>query len=141
MITLFHKPALPASVRVHNILKQISAHASETATEDQAADHTAQNKIQRSEFELNVSEEPPTKDQMRTILEYVGSKRASQLIDGARDEADALKMLAENGKNFKRPVVSQATPRAALVGDSDVRVDRRLEQWTSWSVILAMPSQ
>ena len=106
VITLFHKPSVPASVRVQTLLKQISAQASETATEDQVGDHSAQDKLQRAPFELNVSEDPPTKDQMRTILEYVGGKKASQLIDGARDEADALKKLGEDSGKFQRPVVS-----------------------------------
>ena len=61
---------------------------------------------QRSDFELNVTEDAPTKDQLRTILEYVGSKKAGQLIEGARDEADALKKLDENARKFCRPVVS-----------------------------------
>lgn len=106
MITLFHNAALPASIRVNTLLKQVSAHGSETATVDQAADHTAHNKMQRTQFELNVTEDPPTKDQLRIILEYVGRKKASQLIDGARDELDALKRLGENGEKFRRPVVS-----------------------------------
>lgn len=38
VISLFHKPSVPASLRVLTILKQASAHASETATEDQATD-------------------------------------------------------------------------------------------------------
>ncbi|KAL8716159.1 MAG: hypothetical protein Q9220_000064 [cf. Caloplaca sp. 1 TL-2023] len=97
----------PASVRAHTLLKQISAQASETATEDQAADHTAQNKLQRSDFELNVTEDPPTSDQLRTILEYVGSGggRAGQIVEGATGEADALRKLKDDPENFKRPVV------------------------------------
>ena len=67
--------------------------------------------MQRAEFELNVTEDPPTKDQLRTILEYVGAKKASQLVEGARDEADAMKKLGEDGAKFKRPVVSRSTLR------------------------------
>ena len=129
VITLFHKPTLPASIRVHTLLKQISAHASETATEDQATDHTEQNKLQRTEFELNVTEDPPTKDQMRTILEYVGGKKASQLIDGARDEADALKKLGEGGEKFRRPVVSAVACSGGTEWKADIIADCGLEQW------------
>lgn len=110
VITLFHKPSVPASVRVQTLLKQISAQASETATEDQVGDHSHQDELQRTQFELNVTEEAPTKDQMRTILEYVGGKKASQLVDGARDEADALKKLGEDSNKFKRPVVGDIRP-------------------------------
>ncbi|KAI4249953.1 MAG: hypothetical protein LQ352_005471 [Teloschistes flavicans] len=107
VITLFHKASSPASIRAHTLLKQISAHASETATEDQAADHTAQNKLQRTEFELNVTEDPPTSDQLRTILEYLGSGggRAGQIVEGATDESDALKKLKEDPSRFKQPVI------------------------------------
>ncbi|KAL8732408.1 MAG: hypothetical protein Q9166_002808 [cf. Caloplaca sp. 2 TL-2023] len=107
VITLFHKASSPASIRAQTLLKQISAHASESATEDQATDHTEQNKLQRTEFELNVTEDPPTGDQLRTILEYVGSGagRAGKIVEGATGEADALAKLKENPENFKRPVV------------------------------------
>ncbi|KAL8969348.1 MAG: hypothetical protein Q9183_002041 [Haloplaca sp. 2 TL-2023] len=107
VITLFHKASVAPSIRAHTLLKQISAQASETATIDQATDHTAQNKIQRTEFELNVTEDPPTGDQLRTILEYVGSGggRAGQIVEGAVDEADALKKLKEDPSRFKPPVI------------------------------------
>ena len=110
MITLFHKPSLPASVRVLTILKQASAHASETATEDQATDHTHQNKLQRTEFELNISEEAPTSDQLRSILEYVGARKAKDIVDGARDAGDAIRKLSEDKRRFKAPVVSPLVP-------------------------------
>ena len=105
MITLFHKPSLPASSRVLTLLKQVSAHASETATEDQAADHTHQNKLQRTEFELNITEDPPTGDQLRTIIEYTGDRKASQIVEGARDGPDAITKLSQDIKSFKAPVV------------------------------------
>ena len=87
------------------LLKQVSAQASETATEDQAADHTHQNKLQRTEFELNITEDPPTTDQMRTILEYMGAHNAGRLVEGAKDIRDAINKLGENPKRFKPPVV------------------------------------
>ncbi|KAL9036587.1 MAG: hypothetical protein Q9180_004218, partial [Flavoplaca navasiana] len=107
VITLFHKASSPASIRAQTLLKQISAHASESATEDQATDHTQQNKFQRTEFELNVTEDPPTSDQLRTILEYVGSGagRAGQIVEGATSEADAVTKLKENPDSFQRPVI------------------------------------
>ncbi|MCJ1404431.1 hypothetical protein MMC11_007656 [Xylographa trunciseda] len=122
VITLFHKPSLPASTRVLNILKQVSAHASEGATEDQASDHSHQNKIQRSEFELNVTEEPPTSDQLRTILEYVGARRAKDVVDGAKDESDAMRLLKEDSKRFKRPVVVDWNNGRAVIGDSESEI-------------------
>ncbi|KAI4204961.1 MAG: hypothetical protein LQ350_000813 [Teloschistes chrysophthalmus] len=138
VITLFHKTSSPASIRAHTLLKQISAHASETATEDQATDHTAQNKLQRTEFELNVTEDPPTSDQLRTILEYVGSGggRAGQIVEGATDESDALKKLKEDPGRFKQPVVRHSRPQSSLPQAEEsmltVRTGSGLEQWKSW---------
>lgn len=106
VITLFHRPSLPSSIRVNTLLKQISAQASETATIDQASDHTEQNKIQRTEFTLDITEDPPTGDQLRSILEYVGARKAREVVDGARDEGDALRRLKEDPSRFRAPVVS-----------------------------------
>ncbi|KAI1077511.1 DUF1687-domain-containing protein [Whalleya microplaca] len=107
IVTLFHKPASAASVRAVNLLKQISANATESATEDQASDHTPQThpKRQRQQFELNITEDPPTPDQLQTILGYVGQNRISTIIAGASTEKDALKRFKENVDNFQRPVI------------------------------------
>ena len=109
MITLFHRPALASSNRVYTLLKQISAEAAETATEDQASDHTRHNKVQRSQFELNITEEPPTTDQLRSILEYVGAWRSREVVEGAGDELDAVKRFKQDPRNFKPPIVSSET--------------------------------
>lgn len=90
-------------MRALNFLKQTSAEASETATIDQATDHSAQNKIQRSEFDLDISEGLPTKDQLKTILEYAGTD-AGRFVKGASSESDALSKLSEG--SFQWPVVS-----------------------------------
>jgi len=92
-------------VRVHNILKQASAMATEHATEDQASDHSHQIKANRQPFELNITEDLPTPDQLKSILEYVGAQKAGTIIKGAKDEADAMRKLKENAENFQRPLV------------------------------------
>jgi hypothetical protein len=105
VITLFHKAGSPASVRVHTLLKQASATAAAHATEDQASDHSHQSHPQRAEFELNLTEEPPTPDQLQTIIEYVGANKAGSIVKGATSINDALKKLKENSDNFQRPLV------------------------------------
>lgn len=92
-------------MRVNTLLKQVSANASEHATEDQASDHASKSKPQRAQFELEVTEAAPTADQLHSILEYVGGQKASTIIKGAKDEADAMKKLKENAENFLGPVV------------------------------------
>lgn len=106
VITLFHKPSLSGSNRVLTLLKQGSAQAQETATEDQASDHTHQNQaVQREPFELDISEANPTEDQLRSIFEYVGQNKISSVVEGATSVSDAVKKLAQDENAFKRPVV------------------------------------
>lgn len=94
-------------MRIANLLKQASANASETATEDQASDHSEQTKHKKREpFELDITENAPTPDQLSSILEYVGASQASQLVKGATSQLDAMKKLKENPESFIRPVVS-----------------------------------
>lgn len=88
-----------------NILKTASANATSGATIDQASDHSAQTKINRDQFELNITEEAPTPDQVKTILEYVGKGAISTIIKGAHNEKEALKKYQENKESLLRPVV------------------------------------
>lgn len=110
VVTLFHKPSVPASQRTLNLLKVAHATATETTTIDQASDNTAQALRERGEFELEVTEEPPTPDQLRSILDYAAradpKQSISDIVRGAKDAEDALKKVKENGDNFIRPVVS-----------------------------------
>ena len=85
---MFHKPSSESSTRVFTLLKQASASASETATGDQASDHSHHNAMQRSEFDLDITEAPPTSDQLKTILDYVGGSMAGNLVKGATNEAE-----------------------------------------------------
>lgn len=105
IVTLFHKASSPASVRVASALKQASANATEHATEDQASDHSAQTAADRDEFELNITEDPPTPDQLQTILQYVGKPAISSIIKGAATESEAMKLFKQSAENFQRPVV------------------------------------
>src|SRR5271170_2766774 len=92
-------------MRVYNILKQASAMATEHSTEDQASGHSHQTKASREPFDLNITEDPPTPDQLKSILEYVGAQKAGTIIRGAKGEADAMRKLKENVDNFQRPIV------------------------------------
>ncbi|OTA56804.1 DUF1687-domain-containing protein [Hypoxylon sp. EC38] len=130
IITLFHKAGSPASTRVANLLKQVSANASETATEDQASDHSPQThpKRSRQEFELNITEDPPTADQLKTILEYVGKNRISSIVKGATTENEALKKFNENKESFKRPVVVDWNNGKAVASENESEILKMLEQ-------------
>jgi arsenate reductase-like glutaredoxin family protein len=91
-------------MRVLTLLKQANAQSVAHATEDQASSHQAQNKAERTEFELDVTEAPPTSDQLKNILEYLGGS-PNKVIQGASDESDALRRLKADGDVFQRPLV------------------------------------
>lgn len=104
VVTLFHKPSIQASVRIATILQQASAQSQAPANEDQAADHTPGH-IRRDPFELEITESPPTKDQLKSIFDYAGGSKAAQLVKGASSSSDALRKVREDPENFIRPVV------------------------------------
>ncbi|KAI1411367.1 DUF1687-domain-containing protein [Hypoxylon sp. FL1857] len=130
IITLFHKAGSPASTRVVNLLKQVSANATETATEDQASDHTPQMhpRLSRQEFELDITEDPPTTDQLKTILEYVGKNNISSIVKGAASENEALKKFRESKENFRRPVVVDWNNGKAVASENESEILKMLEQ-------------
>ncbi|UKZ55405.1 hypothetical protein TrVGV298_009228 [Trichoderma virens] len=102
IITLFHKASSPASVRVSNLLKQASTSAQKSATQDSEA--------RRDPFELNITEDAPTVDQVQTILE------------GARDDKDALKKFKENKENLLRPLTVDWSNGKAIAGDNESEI-------------------
>jgi hypothetical protein len=97
-------------MRILAALRQRAAAAVETATEDQASNHAAQSNDRTPDFDLEVTEQPPTTDQLQTILNYVGSQRISSVIKGATTEQEALRKFRENIDNFQRPVVCPLFP-------------------------------
>ncbi|KAH8885757.1 DUF1687-domain-containing protein [Thozetella sp. PMI_491] len=116
IVTLFHKASSPASVRVATLLKQASANATATSTEDQAS--SPQTKA-RQEFELNITEDAPTADQIQTILGYVGPSRISTIIKGANSENEALRKFRESADNFQRPVTVDWNNGRAVAGSDE----------------------
>ncbi|KAF1989229.1 hypothetical protein K402DRAFT_327611 [Aulographum hederae CBS 113979] len=122
VVTLFHAPSVSASTRVLTLLKQANANAVSTATEDQASTHHTQSKAERTEFDLDVTEAPPTADQLKNILEYVGASSAGQIIKGASNEAEALRKLKENDSNFIRPLVVDWNMGKAIIGEKESEI-------------------
>ncbi|KAI1019674.1 hypothetical protein LB504_009623 [Fusarium proliferatum] len=127
IVTVFHKASSPASVRVANLLKQVSANATSGATLDQASDHSAQTAPIRDQFELNITEDPPTDDQVKTILEYVGSNSIPKVIKGANNEKEALRKFKESKESFIRPVVVDWNNGKAIAGDNESEILKLLK--------------
>ncbi|KUI74560.1 Putative redox protein fmp46, mitochondrial [Cytospora mali] len=128
IVTLFHKASSPASVRVASLLKQASANAAEHATEDQASDHSAQSAPDRAEFELNITEEPPTPDQLQTILQYVGKPSIPSIVKGASSESEAMKLFRQSAENFQRPVTVDWNNGKAVAGGDESQILRMLSE-------------
>ncbi|KAF2712727.1 hypothetical protein K504DRAFT_464790 [Pleomassaria siparia CBS 279.74] len=124
VVTLFHQPSNAASTRALTLLKQANAHSVAHATEDQASSHAAHDTAERNEFELDVTEAPPTGDQLKNILEYLGGgpSIAGKLIRDAKDQNDALKKLEKDGEAFQRPVVVNWHLGKAVAGDSESEI-------------------
>ncbi|KAJ6151226.1 hypothetical protein N7470_007820 [Penicillium chermesinum] len=142
-ITLFHSPPLASSTRALNLLKQASINAAETATEDQASEYSSHAKQQRGEFELEVTANPPTTDQLRSIIEYVspvsgvggqGDKKTyevSELVKGAKDAEDAVKKFKEDQSRFVRPITVDWVNGRAVIGDQESEILRMVRQLPS----------
>ncbi|KAL2181021.1 thioredoxin-like protein [Thermothelomyces heterothallicus CBS 202.75] len=127
IITLFHKASSPASVRLAAALRQASAAASETSTEDQASDRSAQSaSARRPEFKLEITESLPTADQLRTILDYAGKQRVGTIVKGASDEQDALRKFKENVENLQRPVVVDWNNGKVAAGENESEILKML---------------
>lgn len=127
-------------MRVHTLLKQASANAGQHATEDQASDHSHQTHPGREEFELDVTEQPPTEDQLKNIFEYLGPNSFGSVIKGAKNQTEAFKAFKENKDALIAPVVCYA-PLICVLGLSEEEsgtnsdADGRLGKWTGcrWS--------
>jgi hypothetical protein len=61
--------------------------------------------VRRPEFKLEITETPPTVDQLRTILDYVGKARVGTIVKGASDQEEALRRFGEDVESLRRPVV------------------------------------
>jgi len=118
-ITLFHQPNNSASTRVLTLLKQANATSTTTATEDQASSHHSHSSAQMDEFELEVTEQAPTSDQLRSILEFVGDGSEGKVIEGAVDAADAQRRLRQSLDALKRPLTVAWNDGKVVVGDNE----------------------
>ena len=82
--------------------------------------------MQRSEFQLDVTEEPPTTDQLRSIFEYVGEFKCGQLLEGSRNATEAMKILKQSPDSFRRPVVS-----LTFSDNSTIRLILQIVDWNN----------
>ncbi|PSK34386.1 hypothetical protein C1H76_9356 [Elsinoe australis] len=121
VITLFHAPKNPSSIRVYTLLKQTAGTAQSTATEDQASSHDQHSKLQRTEFDLQVEENAPTADQLQSILEYAGESKAGSVVEGATSVSDALKKVRQ-GSQISRPLLVDWNKGQVVAGDSESEI-------------------
>jgi len=130
VITLFHKPSYAPSTRILNLLKQSRANAAASSTIDQASPTTSAAPTEREDFELDVQEAPPTEDQLKSILEYVGSQNIGDVVKGAMTEGEALIVFERDNGSFARPLVS--SHNLLLDGGTNCRVLTRFVLFRWW---------
>ncbi|KAF3910075.1 hypothetical protein AA313_de0200624 [Arthrobotrys entomopaga] len=113
ILTLFHSPRSEASNRVLSALKSANTAAEESAAEVPSSTITTQGTASKDNnkkqiFELDVVEGPMTTSQLRSILDYVGDGKVSDIVEGAKGVTDAMKILegAKGAEALKRPIVS-----------------------------------
>ena len=81
-----------------------------------------------------MSEDVPTSDQLRTILDYVGETKAGEVVSGASNTKEAISILQGDRGRFKPPVVGGL----AMMKSNNMRrltnlcLDCRLAQRKSW---------
>ncbi|EGP92432.1 unnamed protein product [Zymoseptoria tritici ST99CH_1A5] len=122
VITLFHSAKSPQSTRVFTLLKQTHATAASTATQDQASDHSTQSKLGRTDFELEIQEEPPTEDQVNSILEFLGPSSAGTVIRDATGTTDAMRKFRQDQSAFQRPITVDWNNGRAVVGENESEI-------------------
>ncbi|KAK9451188.1 thioredoxin-like protein [Limtongia smithiae] len=107
VVTLFHSPTSSASRRILQFLKI----------------HAADTKIQN--FDLQVTEANPTKDQLKTILNYVGQAKIGAIVPGAGTYNEAAGLL-EKGSSLAvlRPMVVDWVNGKAVLGDDEEGVKK-----------------
>jgi hypothetical protein len=85
----------------------------------------------REEFELSITEDPPTPEQLKSILEYIGTQRASTIVKGAKDKAEAMKNSRKMRRTFRSPsyVVLPLSPfKLYRIGLLTISTDGGLEE-------------
>ncbi|CAD6506454.1 BgTH12-07380, partial [Blumeria graminis f. sp. triticale] len=119
VITLFHKPGSPASLRVQELLRRASINASQKACQTSSGPDAIPI---RDPFELEVNEEPPTQDQLRSIFEYTGIANIGNVVKGATDTVDAWKKLKANNDSFQRPLTVDWARGRVVAGDNESEI-------------------
>jgi arsenate reductase-like glutaredoxin family protein len=115
VITLFHSPTSSASARAAALLKEASTAVSAKAGGEPSTIGGKPVSTSRPEFDVEITEKPPTNDQLSTILSYIQPTMISQIVKGATSESEALKKFNDDARNFQRPVVRQPEPSLASI--------------------------
>ncbi|KAI0883807.1 DUF1687-domain-containing protein [Annulohypoxylon maeteangense] len=129
IVTLFHKAQSPASTQVAKLLKEASASgtAAANASDSAPSDQTQSKRLSRV-FELDITETPPTADQLETILDYVSKDQISKVIQGATTKKDALERFRRNASTFSSPLVVDWHHGRAVIASSNSKILEMLEQ-------------
>ena len=99
-------------MKAGQILSRLSAVAAETSnsagsdSQEGSTSSTGPETLKRQAFQLDITDELPTGDQLQTIMEYSQKANIGSIVQGATTINEAFKKYKENPDNFRRPVVS-----------------------------------
>jgi hypothetical protein len=129
VITLFHAPHMPASIRMHNLLKRVGARAGGYAEDPEWSEfsYKAGPIPRREPFDLHVATTDPTPSQLGTILDYARAAEFAprDVVDGAADKDAALRMFRRDPGLLRRPLVVDWNAGWAVPGDFPEHILRR----------------
>ncbi|KAL2106009.1 hypothetical protein VUR80DRAFT_7427 [Thermomyces stellatus] len=133
IITLFHKANAPAPAPLVNLLKQAATNASQAANEapsvgaPDSAPTSAAAPTTREPFDLDITDQLPTQDQVETILGYVKPNEISQVVSGANSVADAMRRFKMDKDTLKTPLVVDWSGGKVVPGGEESKVLQLLQ--------------
>jgi arsenate reductase-like glutaredoxin family protein len=82
---------------------------------------------------MQITEEPPTADQLKTIFEYLGTGKVGEIVKGATGESEALRIFKGDPESFQRPVLVDWNNGKVVVGVDESKILKMLREKPSES--------
>ncbi|PHH65241.1 hypothetical protein CDD81_3100 [Ophiocordyceps australis] len=125
IVSVFVKPNCAASARVAYLVKQASASLQDRATNGHATGHGLHYDVsEREPFEYNLTQEMPTTAQLHTIFSYVNRSDIPNIVHGAKNRNEALKIYKQSKDSFIRPLTVDWNNGKVVTGDNESEILR-----------------
>lgn len=81
----------------------------------------------RKPITLEVTEEAPTSTQMQNILDIIGDDRIGEIVPGALNKSDAVKIADKEPAQVKRPIVVDWGNAQVVLGGDTTKIKTLLD--------------